>query len=541
MEMSDPRQFAFPHDLSVQCSDKILMQINRPDNFQQTIDLSVEDLSLGRHTDVTLVPEDGGKVKVHGFLLSAASPFLRSVLCSTFSPSLEYVVVLPGVRSTVLSCLAQLLYGATVVTCQDSLAQLTGLVDQLGISLSLVSQPAVLTDQTEQREEMEETEETEETEEMEDSSVAMLKYDDKNNIPSSVPGTEETVETVGELPLCCYHCSLPFSSFDSLNAHICQSAATGRRHHRCNQCGAVLSSMWRLRQHLATHSLTWGRGKADHMYGRSSRRVQSKRHQAGDHGYAGASGDHRYHAPQSSSTTTNITASLPTNISTTSNPSNMTTSTSIPTNINTSIPSNMTNTTTITNPSITPPSSRVHSEHSYGTKRDSSPEGSETKVERDYTRSDHIYFADVERDEEETDTDNEGTVNPLGQDHEYFSSPERERSSPRFRKLLPKSSTIKVESTDSLLVWKFSCSSCQKSFPQAYRLRRHVREVHDKEKMHQCDKCDKKFFKTSSLNRHKVSVHNKIRPFSCTDCEKKFKDKSALKYHIKRSVCFFQK
>ena len=292
MEMSNPRPLTFPSDLSVQYSDKIQIQINRPDNFQQTIDLSFDDFSRGRYTDVTLVPDDGGEVKVHGFLLSAASPFLREVLSSTFSPSLEYVLLLPGVRSEVISCLAQLLYGATVVTCQDSLDQVSGLVEQLGIQLSLVSQPAVL---TEQEEEGMEQEQEQELDKEEDSSVAMLKYDDKNCIPTSVPGTEETVETVGVLPLCCYHCSLPFSSFESLNSHICTKATTGRRHHRCNQCGAVLSSMWRLRQHLATHSLSWGRGKGDHMYGRSSRRVQAKRHQAGDHGYAGA--DHRYHAP----------------------------------------------------------------------------------------------------------------------------------------------------------------------------------------------------------------------------------------------------
>ena len=36
------------------------------------------------------------QVKVHGFLLSAASPFLREVLSSTFSPSLEYTILLPG-------------------------------------------------------------------------------------------------------------------------------------------------------------------------------------------------------------------------------------------------------------------------------------------------------------------------------------------------------------------------------------------------------------------------------------------------------------
>lgn len=76
---------------------------------------------------------------------------------------------------------------------------------------------------------------------------------------------------------------------------------------------------------------------------------------------------------------------------------------------------------------------RVQSEHSYGTKRDSSPEASEARVETDYNRSDHIYSADAEREDEQTDTDTEVTDKPPGEDHQYFSSPERERSSPRFR------------------------------------------------------------------------------------------------------------
>merc|ERR1712150_50703 len=172
--------------------------------------------------------------------------------------------------------------------------------------------------------------------------------------------------------------------------------------------------------------------------------------------------------------------------------------------------------------------------------------GSEGRVEMDYHRSDHIYSAD--RDNEETDTDNEVEQDPdtqHGQDHQYFSSPERERSSPRFRKLLPKplivNSTVTEPSdplaSDPLALGKFSCASCGKHFPQAYRLRRHVREVHDKEKMFECDECEKKFFKTNSLTRHKISVHDKIRPFSCPNCDSKFKDKSALKYHTKKNVC----
>ena len=98
-----------------------------------------------------------------------------------------------------------------------------------------------------------------------------------------------------------------------------------------------------------------------------------------------------------------------------------------------------------------------------------------------------------------------------------------------FRKLLPKNSTVTEDSSNNS-IGKFSCSNCHKTFPQAYRLRRHVREVHEKEKMYQCDECDKKFFKTNSLNRHKTQVHDQLRPYASRNCSSKFKDKSALNY-----------
>ena len=48
MDLLTNKMFTFPQQLAVQCSDKILMHINRPTNFQQTIDLSFEDFSEGK-------------------------------------------------------------------------------------------------------------------------------------------------------------------------------------------------------------------------------------------------------------------------------------------------------------------------------------------------------------------------------------------------------------------------------------------------------------------------------------------------------------
>jgi len=533
--MMEARQFSLPQHLAAQCSDKILMHINRPSNFQQTIDLSFEDFSQGLYTDVTLATDDGVKTKIHGFLLSAASPFLCDVFNNTFSPNLEYCILLPEVSSSVVSCLAQLLYGATVITCRETLVQLYRLVDILAIQLSLVTTIQEEVEETDQdvskaievdngvdppeevsvpdkeksADEIIDLQDVEgnhtiniQKDKVEPNPVKMLKIDDKNNIPSASPVAEETVGPTdadgSSLPLCCWHCSLPFPSFPSLSSHQCctnTSSPLYRRHHRCPQCGDLLSSMWRLRQHLATHQpvrpgQAVGGSSSDHPYGRSSRRVQpsSVKVQPGDHGYA--------------------TATL-----------SRSTGAAVP----------------VQEPAEgTPPGSAVHSEHSYGTKRDSSPEDEQRNS---FERTDHIYSAATMISETSKDKQAVDDVKSTGrEDHQYFQL--SERSSPRFRKLLPKEEFN--SSSKSSTAASFPCCSCDKSFPQAYRLKRHIREVHDKEKMFKCEECDKKFFKSNSLVRHKIAVHDKIRPFSCPNCDSRFKDRSALKYHTKKNVCILK-
>ena len=298
METGITKQFTFPQHLSVHCSDKILMHINRPTNFQQTLDLSFQHFSSGQHTDVILIPEDGAHIKVHGFILSAASPFIRDVLSNTFSPNLEYSLLLPGTSSTVVSCLSQLLYGATVVTCRDTLVQLYRLVDILGIQMTLITEATTTPfvdagDDTDRAEENNTLIIPEHVVQQESQDISD-QVKDGEDIPDDMPVAEETVGD--ELPLCCYHCCQPFSSFESLNSHICTKAGgtSGKRHHRCTRCGVVVSSMWRLRQHLAAHSNKKGdrgSGKDDHVYGRSRKKVQisgAKTQVKGDHGYAGA-------------------------------------------------------------------------------------------------------------------------------------------------------------------------------------------------------------------------------------------------------------
>ena len=132
--------------------------------------------------------------------------------------------------------------------------------------------------------------------------------------------------------------------------------------------------------------------------------------------------------------------------------------------------------------------------------------------------SDHLYSADKEDTETETDSDIE-TGEAIADTGDVSPPPAAD----------PEMNAEAKSST--------KCSHCGKIFPQPYRLKRHIREVHDLEKFHKCEDCNKTFSKIDNLKRHKISVHNKIRPYACLNCDAKFKDKSALKYHTKKNVC----
>jgi len=390
----------------------------------------------------------------------------------------------------------------------------------------------------------------------------MLKIDDKNWIPDSeYPVAEEEVNTSMEgLPVCCWHCSKDFPSFPLLSHHVRtshqgQGTPGQRRHHRCGRCGKVLGSMWKLRQHLASHHTTQGlergggkEGVGDHQYGRSSRAARAVvRRQGGDHGYATAhqegrevqgvqEGVHGEEQGEVQGVVQEVQGER-----------------------------SRRRVRREVQEERTPPGSSVCSEHSYGTKRDSSPEpdppsgscreasdhmyssakvarssGKEEVEEQEEDLVEEILTGDgneiLMENEDEGEEEEENKEEIPAVDHLY--SQVEERSSRLLRRLLPREGG-QATTPDPLTEGGplHPCTACDKSFPQAYRLKRHVREVHDKEKLYRCPECDKEFFKSTSLVRHKISVHEKVRPFSCPNCDSWFKDRSALKYHTKKKVC----
>ena len=252
-----------------------------------------------------------------------------------------------------------------------------------------------------------------------------------------------------------------------------------QRLHRCGRCGALLPSMWKLRQHLASEHQpavqgTPGERVGDHQYGRSRSRGVARR-QGGDHGYCqekegcGAG------------------------------------------------------------------EARVSSEHSYGRGREGG--GGEGRAGRDHQYSSWgrpgeggaealVPLAAVVKQASSRSlppllpkpsppVTNQNTECPLdvadplecGQSTEAASACE-----PVVAGSPPADHQYSAGHAAEEEEGGHQCAACRRVFPQAYRLRRHVREVHAKERLFRCSQCNKEFFKSTSLIRHKISVHDKVTP-----------------------------
>jgi len=355
---------------------------------------------------------------------------------------------------------------------------------------------------------------------------------------------EETVKTVGnedigdcnggnqeddeELPLLCWYCNKEFHSFQSLCDHInthSGSSKFSRRHHRCPRCGEVLHSTWKLRQHLTTHHTEKSTNKEDHQYAERPRKTKTVSKPKGDHGYATITV-----CKQNEQTTTKKECARA-RASTVKRKE---------------VSKDEADEVSTDDGSAKRKRRRmkkiVCTEHSYGTTRDSSPETEQTGEHKD--RSDHAYSnmhapslttqinqqqIDAENKPTSTNITEDATTDILQNDDKVptdIAKFETSRQAKNVRRKLKKSRI-------------FPCGQCVKSFPQKYRLNRHVREVHDKEKLFMCEheQCSAKFFKSSSLLRHMVSVHIEYRPYNCKMCTAAFKDNKALKYHEENKVC----
>ena len=77
------------------------------------------------------------------------------------------------------------------------------------------------------------------------------------------------------------------------------------------------------------------------------------------------------------------------------------------------------------------------------------------------------------------------------------------------------------------------CESCGKSFSEARKLKRHIRENHEGHKDHKCESCGKSFFRADNLKRHIQTVHEGQNDHKCKLCGKTYTTKQKMKDHVK--------
>lgn len=84
---------------------------------------------------------------------------------------------------------------------------------------------------------------------------------------------------------------------------------------------------------------------------------------------------------------------------------------------------------------------------------------------------------------------------------------------------------------------RFTCATCNKSFPSKDHLRKHV-IVHSDERKYKCTVCSATYKHSKSLRRHNLESHIGKKPikkqeqFHCTICEKVLSSKFSLKKHL---------
>lgn len=78
------------------------------------------------------------------------------------------------------------------------------------------------------------------------------------------------------------------------------------------------------------------------------------------------------------------------------------------------------------------------------------------------------------------------------------------------------------------------CEYCNYNSKDRDSIKRHISNVHLKEKPFPCDECDASFGRKDKLKRHKQCLHSDERPFMCDFCEYSCKRQDKLRLHTHR-------
>ena len=80
---------------------------------------------------------------------------------------------------------------------------------------------------------------------------------------------------------------------------------------------------------------------------------------------------------------------------------------------------------------------------------------------------------------------------------------------------------------------EFACHLCDKAYPRADTLKRHILSFHENKRLYKCDVCGKSF---KGHIRDHMRTHAEDRdekPFGCSQCGARFNQRSQLTVHMR--------
>ena len=86
---------------------------------------------------------------------------------------------------------------------------------------------------------------------------------------------------------------------------------------------------------------------------------------------------------------------------------------------------------------------------------------------------------------------------------------------------------------------EFACHLCDKAYPRADTLKRHILSFHENKRLYKCDVCGKSFKGHIRDHMRTHAEDREEKPFGCSQCGARFNQRSQLTVHMR--VRFSQK
>ena len=224
--MADQTGASLPHFLAGQSSDLQfrMLHITHPNKHQEYFEMFRKLKHNEVFTDVTFHTKGKRTLRIHRLVLASFSGLMKEVFENTFSPDLNYTIMLPDIEYSDVEALCHILYGVDVAVPRSRFNKIFVLAEMLGIPASKLKTPEdFLLDKDEPR-------------------LAAATASASMNLVQRPQQQESHQGQNDDLPpLCCWHCNRTFSQLEEFQSHL--ETHKGEKYkskrHKCQKCKKV--------------------------------------------------------------------------------------------------------------------------------------------------------------------------------------------------------------------------------------------------------------------------------------------------------------